>query len=267
MIRLTSIFLGLVAAVMSSAGCSVHVVGQGTCTSNGHVYHTGETISAPGDCNICVCDSDGTLRCTTLHCPSPCTYQGMTYSAGVSFPAGDGCNTCSCEADGMVVCTRLACAIDCTYQGQTYPPGVTFPAPDGCNTCQCQPDGTVLCGDLICPPSCVYAGASYPVGASYPALDGCNTCTCQPDGTSACTKLACACDASKEWWRHYVGTSPAACAVIDPACPANTTGFTNDCGCGCEQAASCPEIFDCMPPKSCDVAALKAMCPFSTIGI
>ena len=39
--------------------------------------------------------------------------------------------------------------------------------------------------------------------------------------------MACACDASKEWWRYYVGKSPQECMTIKYACPMNTTPFSN----------------------------------------
>ena len=93
---------------------------------------------------------------------------------------------------------------------------------------------------------------------SFPSLDGCNTCTCGPDGAVSCTEIACACDPAKEWWRHYVALDPASCAAIDYACPPNTTMFSNACGCGCEEDASCPPFFDCEPPATCDPAALMA---------
>ncbi len=193
-----------------------------------------------------------------------CTVGDRTYQPGDTFLDADGCNTCSCGLDGTVGCTAMACVKPCTYGGQQYTPGATFPAGDGCNSCTCQQDGGVACTEKACP-SCVYAGKTWRPGDTFPAIDGCNTCACAADGSVGCTKRACACDPSKEWYRHYVGSSPEQCAVIDFACPANTTGFANDCGCGCEQAATCPQWFDCMPPKPCDEASIKAACPYSGI--
>ena len=55
------------------------------------------------------------------------------------------------------------------------------------------------------------------------------------------------CDPAVEYNRKYVTTRPATCALIDYACPASTLMFQNECGCGCEQPASCPEWVDCAP--------------------
>jgi hypothetical protein len=81
----------------------------------------------------------------------------------------------------------------------------------------------------------------------------------------SCTKIACVCDPATEWHRDYVALSPAECSVIYYTCPPNTTPFANDCGCGCQQSAACPEYFDCMPPSTCDIPQIEADCPYSTI--
>jgi hypothetical protein len=47
--------------------------------------------------------------------------------------------------------------------------------------------------------------------------------------------------------RDYVGESPEICAVIRYACPELTEGFSNACGCGCEQSEDCPATVDCEP--------------------
>ena len=56
-----------------------------------------------------------------------------------------------------------------------------------------------------------------------------------------------ACDPPNEPDRKYVATTPNQCALIDFVCPAHTWYFGNDCGCGCEQDATCPDYVDCMP--------------------
>lgn len=194
-----------------------------------------------------------------------CFYQGEVHYPNSTWTASDGCNTCHCsEWGGNVSCTKLACASTCEYGGKTYQEGETFPANDGCNSCTCGAGGTVMCTTALCAATCMYAGTQYPVGASFAALDGCNKCTCTDQGVS-CTELACPCDAAKEWWRNYVGKSPAECATIKYACPANTTAFANACGCGCEQDASCPQTIDCMPPAP-DCDKWKAKCPYSGVA-
>ncbi len=204
---------------------------------------------------------------------SGCDRDGKHYALGQSY-SPDGCNTCTCGESGDFSCTLMACldsgmAPVCTFGGQSYPASAEFPAGDGCNTCTCMPDGQVGCTTMACAPGCVQAGQTYPVGATFPALDQCAQCTCLPDLTITCQDSAesCPCDPATEWWRDYVATSPSACATIKYGCPENTKGFQNTCGCGCEQDASCPEYFDCMPPSPCDAAQIKKDCPYSDIAL
>lgn len=192
-----------------------------------------------------------------------CVHDGKIYQPGESYQLD--CNTCSCS-NGDFACTAMACAAVCVHGGQTHPPGSSFPAGDGCNTCFCDVDGTVSCTLVDCAPTtCTYAGKAYAPGDSFPAIDGCNKCSCGSDGNVSCTEISCPCDPAKEWWREYVGKSPAECATIKYACPEHTTPFANDCGCGCEQDASCPQWFDCMPPAACDPDQI-AKCPYSGVA-
>lgn len=196
---------------------------------------------------------------------SGCSYGGKQYPPGESFPAGDGCNTCWCEPGGGVACTLMDCPSGCIHNGKAYQPGESFPAGDGCNTCTCSADGMVACSGAYCPVECVYAGKKYVPGDSFPSLDGCNKCSCTAQGVS-CTDMACACDPQKEWWRSYVAPDPQKCMVIDYGCPPNTKAFSNACGCGCEQDASCPQFFDCMPPSPCNLEEIKQKCPYSGVA-
>lgn len=109
-------------------------------------------------------------------------------------------------------------------------------------------------------------GAWLPVGARWETGDGCSACWCAPGGDIECEADACACDPGSEWWRSYVATDPMMCQLIDYACPESTTGFSNACGCGCQQSASCPQYIDCMPPKGCDPAAVQQKCPYTKIA-
>jgi len=69
--------------------------------------------------------------------------------------------------------------------------------------------------------------------------------------------------------RRYVGKSPEECAAIRFRCEANTTAFSNECGCGCEQDPSCPAWVDCMPtftppyPPMDPLCGDHATCPFT----
>ena len=171
--------------------------------------------------------------------------------------------------------------IDCSLVGCAAPPLCS----EGCQAeCGCCPCGegqinTVDGVDYVCTNGCwdvpgreCYApdGRAVPVGSSIHAGDGCNTCTCRADGSLDCSQTECVCDpAAEENQREYVGTSPDMCAVIDFACPDNTTYFGNDCGCGCEQSLDCPEWFDCMPtmddPGPCNEDEIRSECPYSMI--
>jgi hypothetical protein len=196
-----------------------------------------------------------------------CSYGGQDYVPGDSFPATDGCNTCTCGTNGLVGCTKIACPVDtCEYDGKVYPAGDSFPANDGCNTCSCQPGGLVACTKMFCGNTCNYNGQVYTAGATFPASDGCNTCTCDASGSVGCTEMACICNPTAEWYRDYIGTSSTVCAVIKFTCPVNTTYFSNDCGCGCEQAASCPEWLNCMPPTPTPCSDMQLQCPYSQVA-
>lgn len=119
------------------------------------------------------------------------------------------------------------------------------------------------------PATCQYGGSTYSVGDTFPSTDGCNTCFCGENGGVGCTKRACVptCDPTKEPNRKYVGKSPEQCMVIKYACEPGTTGFSNSCGCGCEQPADCPAFINCMPGPgvpSCEPARLR--CPYTPVA-
>jgi hypothetical protein len=82
-----------------------------------------------------------------------------------------------------------------------------------------------------------------------------------------CTTVWCirttTCNPAAEYNRNYVGSSPSQCAVIDFVCPAYTTYFSNQCGCGCEQDASCPQYVDCMPGGPVDPLCASNNCPYT----
>lgn len=272
MLRTNKLRLRLLAALSAALAipallpaCNIVLAGEG-CYVGDAVYQPGDSFPDADGCNSCTCMANGDVACTAKACVEGCFYQGNQYLPGESFPDSDGCNTCECMSDGQVGCTAMWCGVSCTWKGITYQPGEEFPAGDDCNTCKCIDDGSVECTEKACV-TCTYAGETHQPGDEFPALDGCNTCTCAADGSVGCTKVACVCAPDDEWWRHYVATDPAVCMVIDYMCPLNTTSFTNDCGCGCEQDAACPEYFDCMPPASCNIDQIKTDCPYSGIAL
>ena len=165
-------------------------------------------------------------------------------------------------------CTEIACPTPtCEYAGEVYVVGEMFIDVDGCNECVCASDGSVGCTDMICPVDmvCSYDGEIHEPGDSFPSVDGCNKCTCNADGSVSCTEEACECNIAADWWRQYMSEDPGECRFLDYACPGDTFEFVNDCGCGCEQDAECPEWFDCADPDSCDLSLIEKTCPFSEI--
>jgi hypothetical protein len=86
---------------------------------------------------------------------------------------------------------------------------------------------------------------------------------CPPDRpcysrTICDTTLYCLdnCNPDTEYNREYLFAS---CTTIDWDCATpNTTMFMNECGCGCEQDPTCPEIFYCTRPP---MAAPEAEAP------
>jgi len=220
------------------------------------VFVAGVAVGCGSTVDSADCEGDS---CTT------CSYGGEEYESGESIPSD--CGGCACAEDGSVICDAVDCSVGiCQYEGASYEDGDVFAAGDGCNTCSCEAGGDVMCTTIGCG-ACTYAGAQYQDGDTFDALDGCNTCTCGADGSVGCTKVACLCDPASEWWREYAATSPNECAVIDYACPENTTAFSNDCGCGCEQSSECPQVFDCEPPTPCDAEQLLEQCPYSEIAL
>ncbi len=147
-----------------------------------------------------------------------------------------------------------------------YPPCAPPPAGAGSGeVARCEAGACVMGA----PRGCLYGGVQRGVGDSFPSTDGCNTCTCTASGGVACTKRACAprCDPASEPNRKYVGSSPAQCMVIRYACEPNTTGFSNECGCGCEQPSDCPAFINCMPgPGVPSCAPQRARCPFTPVA-
>lgn len=150
----------------------------------------------------------------------------------------------------------------CVVGEQTYAVGASWKC--DCNTCYCGTDGKVASTAVACF-ACTYAGIGRFAGTTFPSTDGCNSCQCAADGSVACTDKACGCSADKPWNKQYAGSSPEQCALIDYECGASTKPFSDGCGCGCEQDASCAEWIDCSPgTTSC--ASMKQKCPLSQIA-
>jgi hypothetical protein len=260
----------------------------------------GESFPAADGCNTCTCGMDGVLGCTLLDCEPVCPPPIMKpnceqvptfvqdpttgfcceYATPCEAPTGwkrfdssDACNgmgggpTCEpnradCDGD-----PANGCESDLTSPDNCGMCGQTCLAPDGqmgkCDQAKC-----VYASE---PLTCLYQGVTYSVGASFPSRDGCNTCGCLDTGMSteiACTDRACSCEPANEPFRNYVGGSADDCKAMDPyECPPNTTAFTNECGCGCEQSVECPIEYKCSPDGADMMcASLATRCPYTELN-
>lgn len=114
-------------------------------------------------------------------------------------------------------------------------------------------------------PSCSLYGRFFPVGSKHLDPYDCNECECvaNPNVTGwGCTTKACV-GCKDLSGVSYVAKDPKECAVIDYACPANTEGYGDDCGCGCRQNPDCAETYDCR--NGCERDVIETWCPFSKI--
>jgi hypothetical protein len=259
--------------------------------------------AAPDPCNECECLEDGTVVCTPVpgcmqeECPPPVMVPEDMACPAVSGVArnpttGKCCEyatACTAPADWPLYGTLSECEM-----GIVCEPGTGDCDGDPANGCEANlesdvqncggcglvcmlpPDATIACVEGACQitsiprDTCVYGGVEYQPGQEFPSRDGCNTCSCMdetgPTTSIVCTDAACACDPENEPYRHYVSDSPDTCALIDYACTDNTTHFTNECGCGCEQSTECPETIDCTPMSGSCNEPLAARCPYTVVS-
>ncbi|XP_029438671.1 von Willebrand factor C and EGF domain-containing protein isoform X2 [Rhinatrema bivittatum] len=157
---------------------------------NGIEFPVGQ-IWSPGDpCEICICQSDGSVACKRTNCletcPHPilipgqccpdcsagCSYHGKLIQNNETFPSSsDPCLTCICLL-GSVACSPVECTInctypfhaeeeccpvchDCTYEGRKVLNGQTFLLEkEHCTQCTCQL-GEVRCEEIVCQHICM----------------------------------------------------------------------------------------------------------------
>lgn len=257
--------------------------------------------AAPDPCNDCKCLEDGTFVCMPVpgcmqECPPPAMIPEETACPAVSGVAKNPVTGRCCEygtactaPDGWEVFGSVA---ECEMRPVCEPGYADCDgnAANGCETdidsdsqncgacgsiCLTPPDAMVHCAEGACQITsiprdvCVYGGVEYQPGDEFPARDGCNTCTCVDDpgnaASVACTDAACQCDPENEPHRNYIAEDPETCMLIDYACPGNTTMFSNECGCGCEQSAECPVEMDCSPMSGTCNEPLAARCPYTVV--
>lgn len=154
----------------------------------------------------------------------------------------------SCNTGDLAIPSQLDCPQGLTCYSRTL----------CCSTVWCA-TGTALC-DAI--PTCNNDDTL--VTGPCPPSDVCyNVSLC---GSTITCRRNTACNPVTEYNRNYVATSPSSCQVIKYSCPANTSMFSNACGCGCEQASTCPEYANCMPGSLVDPSQLcgdGTLCPYT----
>ncbi|XP_058014266.1 von Willebrand factor C and EGF domain-containing protein [Ahaetulla prasina] len=156
---------------------------------NGIEFPVGQLWS-PGDpCELCICQTDGSVSCKRTDClemcPHPiqipgqccpdcsagCTYAGKIFYNNETFPSVlDPCLSCICLL-GSVACSPMDCVVsctypfhpegeccpichDCNYRGRKVINGHNFvPEDEPCVYCTCQL-GEVSCERKTCPKTC-----------------------------------------------------------------------------------------------------------------
>jgi hypothetical protein len=80
-----------------------------------------------------------------------------------------------------------------------------------------------------------------------------------------CQKLNMACQRASDFGRRYRFADTTSCRSSLSVCPVNTKGFSDACGCGCEQASTCTEWVDCMPGPASQspLCADSTLCPYT----
>ncbi len=108
-------------------------------------------------------------------------------------------------------------------------------------------------------PSC--AAGYFPNGSQCASSNtACYTISFCAGAILACVSADPICDRGSDYNRSYVQADTTRCQSIAIDCISGTQSFSNSCGCGCEQPASCPRSVDCMPGS----AAPDPLCVDST---
>ena len=102
---------------------------------------------------------------------------------------------------------------------------------------------------------------------AFPACDEGDTVlegACPPDVRGCYSRSLCGttiwcltspCGPANAHNRVYVSKDPTECNAVDFNCRTELTAFRDECGCGCEQPADCPQYFYCRPnPENADAA-------------
>ncbi len=228
-------------------------------------------------------DADGTTRDAHVVVTAPSTGPKAKYrivfrdyylakaTFTVSVRVKPGLTKCAVDADcvktksgccGLTFTAVNASRVDDVACKPPYPPcAPPPPMPDDLRVAQCNAGTCALveptaiaCGGFTTNPHACPAGY-----------------VCKKDGVPMDVpgKCVAGCDESKEPNRKYVAHSPEQCKLVRYACEPGTVGFSNDCGCGCEQPSDCPTFINCMPgpgDTATTCATLRAKCPYTPVA-
>lgn len=212
----------------------------------------GATDSDPGDSGSDASGDDGAGGAATGGSASGGAGTGGASTGG--SPGGAGGSEC-CLA--FPACDGVDKPIDSEAD---CPPGATcYSRTVCCSTIWCMAEQAACDAIPVCEPGEVQVNECPETGeCTERSLCG---------QTISCFVSASACYPEAEPDRHYVSDEPDTCALIDYACPMTTTGFSNECGCGCEQPSECPDYVNCEPtvdPDSDpDPLCLSEECPYT----
>lgn len=189
---------------------------------------------------------------------------GVAQSTNSTLSAGGTTTTGPANAGnsgtGRTCCLALAICNEGDQQiagPESCPPGVQcYSNSICCSQVWCAP-ATVQCAAVpVCDP-----GDTEVTGACPPDLSCYTRTIC--GSTINCKRASTSCDPEAEYNRKYVADATG-CQTIRFTCEANTTMFSNACGCGCEQDSTCPEFVDCMPgPGTRSPLCSNTSCPFT----
>lgn len=235
----------------------------GTATSGGAAHSTSPMPSNGGvaQSTISSPSSGGVMQTATLTLSN-----GGVQQSATSTPSAGGTTTTQSANGGNTSTGRTCCmAMPACNEGDQEIAGPEA-CPDGV---QCYSE-SMCCWQVWCAPATVQCAAVPVCDAGDPEISG----ECPPDlscytrtlcgSTIKCRRASTACDPESEYNRNYVADAEG-CKLIKFTCQTNTTMFSNECGCGCEQDSTCPEFVDCMPgPGTRPALCSNTSCPFTT---
>lgn len=212
-------------------------------------------IASEAECPAGASCYENSACCSTIWCARP-----QVQCAAVPTCTGGSFEVAECPEDTLctpqtlcgttIVCQELGPQCDAypscpegTVEVDECPQDVSCSTQSICGT-------TIQCTQSENPPSCG-GGPTCPEGTRE--VSGCpSSGDCEI--VSACsTTIYCLKEASggacdpEDPNREYISKGVNSCVGIDFGCDAGLVLFNDECGCGCQQEATCPAYLNCMP--------------------